>query len=265
MMGEENILKTGDEMPLVDGFKPELLIEHKRVILAFLFAGLMLSFVGNSENAGIRWSSIYLVIAFYLAAAIGWWLDGWQPYLARWFSVLTVIAIVFLGSVALQLPGLAFLSVLPVILAAGLIRLSAATIVAGLETLLIFLTPRVFNLASDPLLDLLAGLGIWMTWGIVRAVYGHMFEIADWARQSTQQATALIAQVHEHRIAQAQTLEDLAHANLQLTRLLAQSQALRQAADDARTAKAEFVANVSHELRTPLDVIKNKVWGHHRR
>ena len=255
MMGEEDILKTGDEMPLVDGFKPELLIEHRRVILTFLFAGLMLSFVGNSENAGIRWSSIYLVTAFYLTAAIAWWLDGWQPYLARWFSVIAVIAIVFLGSMALQLPGLAFLSALPVILAAGLIRLSAATIVAGLETLLIFLMPRVFNLATDPLLDLLAGLGIWMTWGITRAIYGHLFEIADWARQSTQQATALIAQVHEHRIVQAQTLEDLAHANLQLTRLLSQSQALRQAADDARTAKAEFVANVSHELRTPLNMI----------
>lgn len=254
-MIEESVLETKSDAQWLEEFRPELLLEHKRVILAFLLIGLLLSFIGNTDNAGIRWSSIYLVTAFYLTAAIAWWLEGWRPYLARWFSLLALIFILFLGNYALQLSGLAFLTVLPVILAAGLLRLTVATLVAGIETLLVLLVPRVFNLATDPLLDGLIVLAIWMTWGIVRAVYSHLFRIAEWASDSTQRASALIDQVHAQRIAQAQTLEDLAQANRQLTRLLAQAQALRQAADDARTAKAEFVANVSHELRTPLNMI----------
>ncbi len=44
-------------------------------------------------------------------------------------------------------------------------------------------------------------------------------------------------------------------ANQQLTRLNAVTQGLRQAAEDARIVKEQFVANVSHELRTPLNMI----------
>jgi hypothetical protein len=170
MTADKTIQRTAVETRTIEDFKAELLIEHKRVILAFLFVGLALSFVCNTENAGIRWGGVYFVVVFYLAAAIAWWLDGWQPRLARWVSVLSLVFAVLLGNWGLALPGLAFLSVLPVILAAGLIRLSAATLVAGLETLLIFLLPRVLGIATDPLMDLLAGLAIWMTWGILRAV-----------------------------------------------------------------------------------------------
>ena len=52
-----------------------------------------------------------------------------------------------------------------------------------------------------------------------------------------------------------QALDDLAGANLQLKRMNELAQALRRAAEDARVAKEQFVANVSHELRTPLNMI----------
>ena len=51
------------------------------------------------------------------------------------------------------------------------------------------------------------------------------------------------------------TLEDLASANVQLARLNQLAQGMRHAAEDARRAKEEFVANVSHELRTPPNMI----------
>jgi nitrogen-specific signal transduction histidine kinase/CheY-like chemotaxis protein len=50
-------------------------------------------------------------------------------------------------------------------------------------------------------------------------------------------------------------LEDLANANLQLTRLNTLAQALRNSAEEARKTKELLVANISHELRTPLNMI----------
>ena len=52
-----------------------------------------------------------------------------------------------------------------------------------------------------------------------------------------------------------QTLADLADANLQLTYLNRLAQGLREAAEEARHAKQQFVANVSHESRTPLNMV----------
>src|SRR5512142_2729284 len=52
-----------------------------------------------------------------------------------------------------------------------------------------------------------------------------------------------------------ETLEDLTDANVLLTRMTQQAEALRQVAEVERQAKERFVANVSHELRTPLNMI----------
>ncbi len=57
------------------------------------------------------------------------------------------------------------------------------------------------------------------------------------------------------RLELKQVQDDLVHANAELARLSDRLQHMVQVADDARRAKAEFVANVSHELRTPLNMV----------
>ncbi len=79
--------------------------------------------------------------------------------------------------------------------------------------------------------------------------------MAKWAWEYFQRAQNLLEEARNRRMELEQANDDLADANQQLTRLNLLAQGLRQEADDARTAKAQFVANVSHELRTPLNMI----------
>jgi signal transduction histidine kinase/CheY-like chemotaxis protein len=64
-----------------------------------------------------------------------------------------------------------------------------------------------------------------------------------------------LEQARDNQVRLYETLDDVASANLQMNRLNSLAQALRQAAEDERAAKEQFVANVSHELRTPLNMI----------
>ena len=64
-----------------------------------------------------------------------------------------------------------------------------------------------------------------------------------------------LEEAREQRLELIQTEEDLRKANGELARLSDRLRVLQRVAEEARQAKAEFVANVSHELRTPLNMI----------
>jgi len=70
-----------------------------------------------------------------------------------------------------------------------------------------------------------------------------------------ERAQRLLEEARDRQVELGQALDDLAEANLQYARLNTIAQGLRRAAEEARTAKEQFVANVSHELRTPLNMI----------
>jgi signal transduction histidine kinase/CheY-like chemotaxis protein len=98
-------------------------------------------------------------------------------------------------------------------------------------------------------------IAIWAILGVMTAVYRPIYQVAQWAWDYFQQAQILLEEAQDRKMELEQALEDLAQANLQLTRLNVMAQGLHQVAENARRAKEEFVANVSHELRTPLNMI----------
>ncbi|MBN1400051.1 MAG: response regulator [Anaerolineae bacterium] len=76
-----------------------------------------------------------------------------------------------------------------------------------------------------------------------------------WAWEGYERAQHHLETARDRQVELKQALEDLALATRETVRLNEMLAAARDAVDEARKAKEEFVANVSHELRTPLNMI----------
>ncbi len=100
-----------------------------------------------------------------------------------------------------------------------------------------------------------AMMGVWGMVGLILLTQRPFSTAVQWSWSSYERSRNLLEQARDSQVRLKETLADLAEANLQLTRLDRTVQGLRQAAEEARRAKEEFVANVSHELRTPLNMI----------
>jgi signal transduction histidine kinase/CheY-like chemotaxis protein len=99
-----------------------------------------------------------------------------------------------------------------------------------------------------PVVGALSGLLGW-------AVTNPLLTAAEWSLRGFDQAQRNLDEAREQRLVLKQAEEDLLKANRELARLTDRLKALQRVAEEARQAKAEFVANVSHELRTPLNMI----------
>ena len=147
------------------------------------------------------------------------------------------------------------LNTLPVALAGAMISVPASAVIAAVQTVIILYVPGLgYQNLEEPVLWS-AVFSLWGTVGVLFAVYYPVNRVAKWAWEYFQRAQNLLEEARNRRMELEQANDDLADANQQLTRLNLLAQGLRQEADDARTAKAQFVANVSHELRTPLNMI----------
>lgn len=94
-------------------------------------------------------------------------------------------------------------------------------------------------------------LGAVLGWGAARA-FAVMIQ---WSVLSSDQARKTVEEARDQRLEMKQVQEDLVLANQELSRLSDKLKQMWQIAQEARQAKAQFVANVSHELRTPLNMI----------
>jgi len=188
-----------------------------------------------------------------LTAAI-WLLHKWSRLAAAWMLVLGCLAadllLVTWGGVSAAV----FLLPVPVGLAALLVGPGSGAVAATACTLLLLFAPGEF-LHLDRALRNAATLSVWSTVGLIWLTLRPLVTTLQWSWSSYEHSRGLLEKARDAQVQLKQTLQDLVDANLQLMRLDRLAQTLRQAAEDARQAKEQFVANVSHELRTPLNMI----------
>ena len=156
----------------------------------------------------------------------------------------------------LQRPEIALLyTVLPLIAVAtigwpaGLLAEALVALVAWwtTHTTLMPPLPGAYGLA----MVLFAAFGGLLGW----AITDPLLTVAEWSLFHFDHARRNLDEAREQRLELKQTQEDLVQANRELARLSDRLRVMQRIAEEARQAKAEFVANVSHELRTPLNMI----------
>jgi len=189
----------------------------------------------------------------FATAIIAWRLDSRYRRTSHWLMIGLSIGAVFLVHQQWQFSGFLALLSVPAALTAPLISVPAMWAVAVIESLLL---AAGFVLDLTTLGEIFTALaGIWSIAAIVFATIGPVHRLTAWNWDFFQRVQELLEQARDQKVQLEQALDDLVQANQQLTRLNAVTQGLRQAAEDARIVKEQFVANVSHELRTPLNMI----------
>ena len=213
--------------------------------------------------------------AFILIVSAGWFRDPFQAgvpamilffmpiviWILRESNYLTSVWMLVLGCLATDLlivgwgniHAAIYLLVLPVGLATLFVSVTGGAFIAAICSLLL-LAPSI-GLVPDPALRVTTLVGMWSVVGLIWLTQHPFATAIAWYYFSYEQNRGLLEQARDSQLQLKQTLEDLAAANLQLTRLNSLAQGLRRTAEEARMAKEQFVANVSHELRTPLNMI----------
>ncbi len=200
-------------------------------------------------------STLFLILLLSVFAIVIGVLDQGPGLASRWLAVAAAVALVGLGLGWLDQPGFLVFVPIPVILAAGLINVSAATLSAVVETV-VLLTMWHFGIKNTPAANMAVVLAsIWMMWGITAAIYQPVHQITRGFDDYFQRSYHLLEDANKRKLVLEQALKDLARANRELTLLNERLGAMRVKAEEAQKAKAVFVAKISHELRTPLNMI----------
>ena len=215
-------------------------------------AGIALIFTSSHTKDPLLQAGLPALILFLIPPGV--WAVRRLSYLAAaWLFVagclLVDLMLVTWGQMA---PALALLG-LPVALGALFVGLPAGALTATACTTLLFAPPALR--AFDVSLRIVALTAMWGTFGLICLTERPLLTTVEWCWSGWERSHDLLERARDFQVQLKQTLADLADANLQLTRLNRLADGLRQAAEDARRAKEQFVANVSHELRTPLNMI----------
>ncbi len=193
-------------------------------------------------------------LALVTIAVVVWAWRGTNYLGSAWLLVAGCLLSDLWVAASAQLAPVLSLLALPVGLATLFVSAPAGAALAVGCTILLSVAPP-WLLPADSISRWTAGLGLWGTCGLVALTLRPLVAAWEGSWSSYQASRKLLEEARDYQVRLKQTLADLAEANLQLTRLNRLTQSLRQAAEEARRAKEQFVANVSHELRTPLNMI----------
>ena len=230
-------------------------ISTKPVLSILLALGLGLVFVSDTwSEPSEQFKVLLLALLLCATSASIWLLDGWKSWAGRWFTIIALVTMVYLGNTWIGVPGFLALMPIPIVLAPALISLPAAVATAIGETVLLLLpksVPAGANLATI----FTSLIAIWATLGVVYAMSRPLHQLIGWLWEYFERAQGLLEEARVRKAELEQVLDALAHANRQLVLANERLAALRLIAEEAQKSKAAFVAKVSHEFRTPLNMI----------
>ena len=216
------------------------------------FVGLILA--GSPEQFRHKSQHVWLALCMFFLAFAVWLLRMWRERLATWTLIVGTLAANVLAATWGGLEPAICLLFLPVGLAALAIGTPAGASIAVVCTLFLLLAPGTTLAVATPL-RAIASLAVWGVVGIIWLTLDSLLAAVQWSWTNYEQGRVSLEQAREYQVQLHETMQDLASANVQLTRMNQLAYGLRQSAEEERRAKEQFVANVSHELRTPLNMI----------
>jgi signal transduction histidine kinase/CheY-like chemotaxis protein len=237
------------------GIAGEVRISPQWVIGVLAASAAPTLFVTEILTGALGSRAVILVLMFYAVIGTAWLLTRRLPWAGEWLLVIAFVAIISLGHLWWQTPQALTFLVIPPLLAAVMISLTANLVTTVMETLLLLFWS---NLGIPPVgvITLVALLvTLWVVLALTAATHYRVRQLVEWSWNYYRQGQTLLEEARDRKVELEQALSDLTEANQQLTRMNTLTQGLRRLAEEARKAKEEFVAQVSHELRTPLNMI----------
>jgi signal transduction histidine kinase/CheY-like chemotaxis protein len=175
--------------------------------------------------------------------------------IGRWAALLVLAAGLDVSSAWFDAHVSLILAPIVIAFAVAVVDFRFGFFLALVQTVFVLSMNHAFKLEIAPSTAIIAILALWASYSMTLLMYYPVWRVGQWMQQYYDQTRKLADDTQRHREEHEQLVKDLAHANLQMSRLNDLAQGLRQSAEAARTAKEQFVANVSHELRTPLNMI----------